>query len=105
MGPGIRQHPRRPEGVLRVCLVGLSAGGHSGVPRYAAALTGALDRVAGDFPELALRLLTTARGAEQCGARQLEVEVARAPSAGPGRILNEQARARRAEGDPLHFFD
>ena len=91
--------------MLRVCLVGLAAGGHSGVPRYAAALTGALDRVAGEFPDLSLRLLTTPRGAEESDARQVEVEVARAPSAGPGRILNEQVRARRAEGDLLHFFD
>jgi glycosyltransferase involved in cell wall biosynthesis len=91
--------------MLRVCLVGLAAGGHSGVPRYAAALTAALDRVAGEFPDLSLRLLTTARGAQESGVGQLEVELVRGPSAGPRRIVTEQLLARRARADLLHFFD
>jgi glycosyltransferase involved in cell wall biosynthesis len=97
------------ERVLRVCLVGLAAGGHSGVPRYAATLTRALDRVADEFPDLSFRLLTTAQGARQAGVRSIEVELARGPfaraSAGPGRILTEQVLARAARGDLLHFFD
>jgi glycosyltransferase involved in cell wall biosynthesis len=91
--------------VLCVSLVGLAAGGHSGVPRYAAALTAALDRVAGEFPDLSLRLLTTARGAQESGVGQLEVELVRGPSAGPRRIVTEQLLARRAGADLLHFFD
>jgi glycosyltransferase involved in cell wall biosynthesis len=95
--------------VLRVCLVGLAAGGHSGVPRYAATLTGALDRVADEFSDLSFRLLTTAQGARQARVGSIEVELAGGPfaraSAGPGRILTEQALARAAGGDLLHFFD
>ena len=71
--------------MLRVCLVGLTAGGHSGIPRYAATLTAALDRVAGEFPGLWLRLLTTPQGAEAAGARAIEVELVGGPSAGRGR--------------------
>lgn len=92
-----------------VSLVGLIAGGHSGVPRYAAALTGALDRVAPEFPELSLGLLTTAAGAEQAGVSQMTVELVRGPlsnaTGGPARILAEQLAARRAPGELLHFFD
>jgi glycosyltransferase involved in cell wall biosynthesis len=91
--------------VLRVCLIGLAAGGHSGVPRYAATLTAALDRVAGEFSGLSIRLLTTARGAEKSGTRQIEVELVRGPSAGAGRILTEQLLARRAPAEMLHFFN
>ena len=95
--------------MLRICLVGLIAGGHSGVPRYAAALTNALDRVAPEFPELSVRLLTNARGASSVNARHLAVDVVRGPfadaNAGPRRILSEQLHARRATGDLLHFFD
>jgi len=58
----------------RVCLVGLIAGGHSGVPRYAARLTQELDRVAGDYPQLSLSLLTTAAGAEAVLLDNMTVE-------------------------------
>ena len=93
----------------RVCLVGLIAGGHSGVPRYAAALTQGLDRVAGEFPDIELSLLTTAQGLERTRPRRLDAVVPRGllarPSAGPGRIAAEQLLARRARADLLHFFD
>jgi glycosyltransferase involved in cell wall biosynthesis len=104
--------PRRlpgPDTVLRVCLVGLIAGGYSGIPRYAAALTSGLDRVAPEFPDLSLRLLTTARGAEGAGSRNIDVELVRGPfadaNAGLRRILTEQVHARGVEADLLHFFD
>src|SRR5919199_1461961 len=93
----------------RVCLVGLIAAGHSGVPRYAAALTQGLDRVAAEFPELELALLTTSVGLERARPRALEPIVPRGalarPTAGPARILAEQVLARRMRADLLHFFD
>jgi glycosyltransferase involved in cell wall biosynthesis len=95
--------------VLRVCLFGLIAGGHSGVPRYAAALTRALDRVAPEFPDLSLQLVTTARGAEEAGVTQIATNLVRTPfgdaNAGPRRILAEQMNALTADADLLHFFD
>ncbi len=95
--------------MLRVCLVGLAAGGASGVARYAAALTRSLDRVADEFPDLSFGLLTTAQGARQARVRSIEVELVGGPfaraSAGPGRILTEQVLARSAAGDLLHYFD
>ena len=50
---------------LRVCLVGLIAGGHSGVPRYAVKLIEGFEAVAAEYPEIALQLLTTPQGAEE----------------------------------------
>lgn len=95
--------------MLRVCLVGAIAGGHSGIPRYAAALTHGLDQVAPEFPDLSLRLLTTARGAREANARHIPVELVRGlfarANAGARRILAEQLHARRADADLLHFFD
>ena len=95
--------------MLRVCLIGLVAGGHSGVPRYAAALTGALDRVVKEFPDLSLRLLTTEPGVSAVNARHIDVDLARGPlanaTAGPGRVITEQVLARKVNGDLLHFFD
>lgn len=89
--------------------MGFAAGGHSGIPRYAAALTGALDRVASEFPMLRLRLLTTQSGADAAGARRMDVEVAHGrlgrASAGPGRILADQFFAATTRADLLHFFD
>src|SRR5438093_855993 len=60
-----RTGPRSPPRQATVCLVGLIAGGHSGVPRYAATLSRALDRIADSYPDLSLSLLTTAAGADQ----------------------------------------
>src|SRR5207244_10704482 len=93
----------------RVCLVGLIAGGHSGVPRYAAALVRALDRVADDYPQLSLSLLTTAAGAEAVGARSIAVDVvagkSRRVNAGPGRLLLEHVLVRGQTADIFHYFD
>jgi len=93
----------------RVCLVGLIAGGHSGVPRYAAALARALDGVAGSYPDLSLTLLTTAAGADAVGARSLAVEVvagrSRRVNSGPGRLALEHLALRRERADLFHFFD
>jgi glycosyltransferase involved in cell wall biosynthesis len=96
-------------GARHVTLVGLLAGGHSGVPRYAACLARALDVVSGEFPELRLSLLTTRSGAEAVGARAIEVRTLSLDASwlnrGPGRIAAEQAAVRRASADLLHFFD
>jgi glycosyltransferase involved in cell wall biosynthesis len=95
--------------VFRVCLVGLIAGGKSGVPRYAAALTNGLDRVAPEFSGLTLRLLTTRRGADEVRANHIAVKTVSRPfadaNAGPLRIVAEQLHARSVNADLLHFFD
>lgn len=95
--------------MVRVCLVGLIAGGRSGIPRYAGALTNALDRVAPEFPDLSINLLTNPMGARAAGTRNIGVELVEGPFAtadsGPRRILSEQLHARGAEADLLHFFD
>jgi glycosyltransferase involved in cell wall biosynthesis len=109
----MEQGPDRPpasEGrPRRVCLVGLIAGGHSGVPRYAARLAQSIDRVAGDYPQLSLSLLTTAAGEEAVGARSIDVDVvagrSRRVNAGPGRLLLEHMFVRRREADVFHYFD
>ena len=92
-----------------VCLVGLTAGGRSGIPRYAGALTAAIDRVVHEFPGLDVRLLTTMRGAEAIGAANLTVELVRGRlgrfDAGPGRVVSDQLVAARRAEDVLHFFD
>jgi glycosyltransferase involved in cell wall biosynthesis len=84
------------------------AGGHSGVPRYAATLASALDRVATEA-ELELFLLTTAAGAEAIAPRHIEVSVvagrSRSVNAGPLRLLIEHTRLRSVQADLLHFFD
>jgi glycosyltransferase involved in cell wall biosynthesis len=94
---------------LRVALVGLIAAGYSGVPRYAAALTRALDEVAGEFPDVRLTLVTTRAGAEAVAARTLAVRDlplrGRHAEAGPGRIALEQLASPLARADLLHFFD
>lgn len=94
---------------LRVSLVGLIAGGYSGIPRYAAALARAVDEVAAEHPGLRLELLTTPEGAAAVGASALHVHElrfgGRRANAGPGRIALEQAYAAVARADLLHFFD
>lgn len=92
-----------------VALVGFVAGGMSGVSRYATALTRGLSEVAGEYPALRLRLLTTSAGAEKIGSLEIDVEALplrqRFARGGPGRILLEQWRAAAAKSDVLHFFD
>ena len=92
-----------------MCLVGLIAGGHSGIPRYAARLTRALDEIAKEYPQLSLSLLTTAAGAEAVGARSIAVDVvagkSRRVNAGPGRLLLEHVLVRGRRADLLHYFD
>jgi glycosyltransferase involved in cell wall biosynthesis len=92
-----------------ICLVGLIAGGHSGVPRYAAKLTEALDRVSGDYPDIALTILTTAAGADAIDVGSINVRVcagrSRFVNAGPGRLLLEHALVLSTDSDLLHFFD
>lgn len=94
---------------VRVCLVGLIAGGHSGVPRYAVKLVEGFDAVAADYPDVQLQLLTTPEGAEDTAARSIETVTTRAggrlANAGPGRLLLEHLSARKAHADLLHFFD
>lgn len=95
--------------MVRVLLVGLIAGGRSGVPRYAAALAAALDRVAPEQPGLELRMLTTPRGARLTAMRNVPVQLVGWPfaaaNAGPARIVGEQVGCRSAPADLLHFFD
>jgi glycosyltransferase involved in cell wall biosynthesis len=93
----------------RVTLVGLIAGGYSGVPRYAAALTTALDAVCHEFPELDIELLTTKEGALASGATRLRTRTlglrGSALNHGPPRIALEQLLAATRRSDLLHFFD
>jgi glycosyltransferase involved in cell wall biosynthesis len=95
--------------MLRVCLVGLIAGGVSGIPRYASALSQALDEVAPEFPGLELELLTTVRGRRLIDAANLDVSVVGRPfsnaNAGIARNVAEQLAARSTHADLLHFFD
>ena len=103
--PALAKRPATPS----VCLIGLIAAGHSGVPRYAAKLLEALDSVVGEYGDLQLRLLTNRAGAEAVTARNIDVQVVRGraarATAGPRRILLEQLQARKAQGELLHFFD
>jgi glycosyltransferase involved in cell wall biosynthesis len=95
--------------VPRVTLVGLIAGGYSGVPRYAAALTSALDEVSGEFPGLQLDLVTTREGAEAAGVRNLPTRTlglhGSKVNAGPARIALEQLLSATHRSDLLHYFD
>jgi glycosyltransferase involved in cell wall biosynthesis len=79
------------------------------VPRYAAALTRAIDRVASEFPGLRVTLLTTAAGAAAIDAHSIDVDVvaekSRRVNAGPGRIFLEQVVVRRRDAHVFHYFD
>jgi glycosyltransferase involved in cell wall biosynthesis len=90
---------------LEVCLVALIAGGRSGVPRYAAALSRGLDEVASEFDDLSLTLLTTPAGAGAVEATQLRIRSVTGANAGPARIALEHVLAATARADLLHFFD
>jgi glycosyltransferase involved in cell wall biosynthesis len=64
--------------------------------------------VIGDFPDLRLSLLTSARGAEAIRPERLETIVPALVGTfdhGPLRLLAEQALASRRRADLLHFFD
>lgn len=93
----------------RVALIGLLAAGRSGVPRYTASVVRALDAVAGEFSDLALRLVATRAALDAVGPVRLETTIVGAtlgnPTAGPRRLLAEQLAARSADADLLHFFD
>jgi glycosyltransferase involved in cell wall biosynthesis len=94
---------------LSVCLVGLVAGGSSGVARYTTSLTAGIDRVAVEFPELELTFLTNPAGAASTPTQRLETRVvglggSRA-ARGPVRLAIEHVLARRARGDLLYYFD
>jgi glycosyltransferase involved in cell wall biosynthesis len=95
--------------MLRVTLIGLIAGGRSGVSRYAAALTSALDTVAPEFPALSMTLLTTPAGGERTALQAIDTQLVSGGFAsaieGPRRIIAEQLAARTAPGELLHFFD
>jgi glycosyltransferase involved in cell wall biosynthesis len=94
---------------FHIALMGLIAGGYSGVPRYAAALSRALGEVVDEFDGLQLSLVTTREGANNVGPTPLRV--VRVPfggryaNTGPGRIALEQCCARLVRADLLHFFD
>jgi glycosyltransferase involved in cell wall biosynthesis len=94
---------------LSVCLVGLVAGGTSGVARYTSSLAAALDRVAGEFPDLRLTYLTNPSGAAATPTGRIETRVVsfggRRASRGPLRLVVEHVLARRAGADLLYFFD
>jgi glycosyltransferase involved in cell wall biosynthesis len=94
---------------LSVCLVGLVAGGSSGVARYTSALTAGLDRVADEFPELELTFLTNPAGAGTAPLERIETRVVslggRRASRGPLRLALEHVLARRARADLLYYFD
>jgi glycosyltransferase involved in cell wall biosynthesis len=92
-----------------VALLGLLAGGPSGVARYTSVLARAIDEVAPEFPDLALELVTTVAGAETVGARNLRVRDfglrGRYVNRGPGRIGLEQLVTAATRADLVHFFD
>lgn len=96
-------------GPWSVCLVALIAGGHSGVPRYAATLARALDRASGDYSRLALSMLATAKGAEAVDPQNIDVRIVAGRSsranAGPARLVLEHTLVRRERCDLLHYFD
>src|SRR5262249_2516040 len=80
----------------------------SGVPRYAASLTRAVDTVAPEFPELELTLITTRDFADALSAGQIAVRALSSTSRGlPGtvRILAEQVAPLLVRSDVVHYFD
>jgi glycosyltransferase involved in cell wall biosynthesis len=88
--------------------MGLAAGKGSGVSRYAAALSRALDEVGPEFPGLRLSLLTTRAGSEAVQARNLHVNdvgLRGLADPGPVRVPLEQLLAATRRADLLHFFD
>jgi glycosyltransferase involved in cell wall biosynthesis len=109
----IRAHPHQTGGASSqrstICLVGLIAGGHSGIPRYAAMLVNAMDAVSPSFPDLRIRFLTNEAGIAATSLHSIEpVPVrtgGRCARQGPARLLLEHVAARTTTSDVLHFFD
>jgi hypothetical protein len=95
--------------VAGVGLIGLIAAGTSGVPRYAASLIRALDRLAGEHEDVRLTLVTTSAGSAALEPRSLEVRVVGktlgSPRAGGRRVLGEQLASATERNDLLHYFD
>jgi glycosyltransferase involved in cell wall biosynthesis len=94
---------------LSVGLLGLVAGGSSGVARYTTALTLGLDRVSDEFPGLDLTFLTNPTGAASTPLARIESRVTKIGGKrarrGPLRLAVEHVVARRARFDLLYFFD
>ena len=94
---------------ISVGLVGLVAGGPSGVARYASALAVGLDRVHHEFADLDLTLLTNPAGEAATSVRRLDTRIVRfggrRATRGPLRLAIEHVLARRASYDVLYFFD
>ena len=92
----------------RVVLSGLIAGGYSGVPRYAVQMIGAIDRVAPEYPDLDIRLVTTPSAAARLPLGNIAVDRTRGlPRAdwGPSRLVAEQIIAPFLRADLVHYFD
>ena len=87
----------------------LNASGVSGVPRYAAALSRALDGVVRDFPDLEPTLVMTGAGAEAVSPTSIPVQrvnlLGRRLGPGAARLLLEQALPRTLSADLIHYFD
>jgi glycosyltransferase involved in cell wall biosynthesis len=79
------------------------------VPRYAASLLKALDRVAPEHDDLSFELVTTDAGASRVEPKHLELQLVGRrlgrPRSGPRRIVAEQLAAAAHSSDLLHFFD
>lgn len=91
-----------------VILVALNVNKPSGVPRYTRALAGAVDAVSPEFPDLRIRVITTARGAELLPVDNVGVTTVgrpQAPRSGATRLALEQLSAVTARAGLLHFFD
>lgn len=94
---------------LSVSLIGLIAGGRSGVPRYARELVRALDANARETPHIEFTFVAWEPLAARLDLRHMKVRTPRmAPrwaTSGPPRILAEQVAAAVARTDVLYFFD
>jgi glycosyltransferase involved in cell wall biosynthesis len=104
----MRIHVPRPGMTLRVSLMALNASGGSGVSRYVASLSRALDAVAGEFGELELALVTTASGAELISAESIETRIANVLGREPRPVFRlglEQMLLLAERSQLLHFFD
>jgi glycosyltransferase involved in cell wall biosynthesis len=96
-------------GPAEVALIALNVSAPSGVPRYTRALVGAVDAVSPGFPDMRIRVITTAPGAETLAPRNLDVSTVgprrAAPFSGAPRLVLEQVAAVTARAGLLHFFD